>query len=211
MHGARFAWAILTLAGAGCASSSPEIQTAAELSDEPRRAPAVAVDPAPGLPPATGSANSTRSMIVLTTPVASEAARDLVRTFFRAVLHEASEQLDQLIGDQAFIQTGSRSSRQSARAFWRTRLVRLDYAALAGQPVYRESEIEIYRAGDAELLASRRDLKLRVAGDDVLVRVPVAQTRSGRVRVFGEEMLLLLRPHKSGYRIAEMAEDFQMP
>jgi hypothetical protein len=211
MHRARFVCAVLAFAGVACASRAPQIQTASELPDEPRRAPGVAVDPAPGLPPATGSANSTRSMLVLTTPVASEAARDLVRAFFRAVLNEATEQLDQLIVEQAFIQTGSRSSRQSARTFWRTRLVRLDYAALAGQPVYRESEIEIYRADDAELLASRRDLKLRVAGDDVLVRVPVAQTRSGRVRVFGEEMLLLLRPHKNGYRIAEMAEDFQMP
>jgi hypothetical protein len=29
--------------------------------------------------------------------------------------------------------------------------------------------------------------------------------------VFGEELLLLLRPHRDGYRIAELVEDFQLP
>jgi hypothetical protein len=69
----------------------------------------------------------------------------------------------------------------------------------------------VYRAEDVERLANRRDLRLRVAGDDVLVRVPVAQSHSGRTRVFGEELLLLLRPHRDGYRIAELVEDFQLP
>lgn len=203
---------MLSLVLVACAGGGSPVHTADALDEEePRRAPAVAVDPAPSLPVAVSSADSAQSMVVLTTPVASDAARDLVRAFFRAVLNEATEQLDQLIAEQALIQTGSRSSRQSARAFWRTRLARLDYGALAGQPVYRESEIEVYRAEDMERLANRRDLKLRVAGDDVLVRVPVAQSHSGRTRVFGEELLLLLRPHRDGYRIAELVEDFQLP
>jgi hypothetical protein len=80
----------------GCAGASKDTRHADPGDDdEPRRAPAVAVDPAPSLPAPASSADSTQSMIVLTTPIASDAARDLVRAFFRAVLNEAAEQLDQ--------------------------------------------------------------------------------------------------------------------
>jgi len=187
------------------------IETTAELPDEPRRAPGVAVDPAPELPAPSWSASAEQGLVVLKAPVPTEAAREVVREFFRAALDEAPERLEQLFADQAFAQSGAQASRQSLRTFWRARLTRLDYGSLAGQLVYREGEIEIYRAEDAARLSGVRALPFSVAGEDILVRVPISLPKVGRSKLFGDEVLFLLRPHADRYKIKEVVEDFQLP
>ena len=46
---------------------------------------------------------------------------------------------------------------------------------------------------------------------DVLLRVPLLVVRAGNDRVFGDEMVFLLRRDKGRYRIRQLIEDFQLP
>jgi hypothetical protein len=134
-----------------------------------------------------------------------------VREFFAAVTHGSYDELEPLLDEQAWVNGGSSGGRQRARSFWQMRLSRLDYGALAGQLVYREADLETYRPNDVADLSPPRPLPLSVQGNDILVKVPLAAPRTGRTRLFGDEIAFLLRPVGSGFVIVEMLEDFQMP
>jgi hypothetical protein len=185
------------------ASSLPE--------DEPRRPAAVAVDPAPALPPPAPSASVEAGLVVLKTPQDTQAARQIVKDFFRAAVEQDADRLDKLLDEQAYVQAGASMGRQQAQSFWRLRLSRLDYGALAGQVVFRDAELEVYKSEDLARLKPPRALAMSVQGDDVLVRVPIATSRVGRTRLFGDEVTFLLRPSGSSFKIVEMAEEFQLP
>ena len=47
--------------------------------------------------------------------------------------------------------------------------------------------------------------------DDVVVRVPIAVPRSGKTRLFGDEIVFVLRPNGNRYAIVDMAEEFTLP
>ena len=185
--------------------------TATELEDEPRHPPGVAVDPAPRLPRAAPEASSEQGLVVLSTPPDVGQGREVVQRFFRAALEEAPDQLQALMSQDAYASSSAGGSRQRAMAFWRNRLRRLDYGALSGQLVYRDSEIETYRAEDIPELRLARRPPLSARGSELVVRVPIAAPRLGRVRLFGDEIWFLLRPQLDGYTIVEMIEDFRLP
>jgi hypothetical protein len=194
-----------------CASSGGLGETATSLPDEPRRAPGVAVDPAPELPAAASTADTEDGVVVLKAPADPEAAREVVRTFFRAVVHGSYPELEEVVNDDAWLSAGPMVGRQKARQYWQMRLSRLDYPSLAGASVYREGEIETYRAADVPKLRPPRPLAAVAQGDDVVVRVPIATPRSGKTRLFGDEILFVLRPDGNKYSIVEMNEDFSLP
>jgi hypothetical protein len=168
--------------------------------DEPRRPAGVAVDPAPELPKPAPAASAEAGLVVLKTPLDTQAARQVVKDFFRAAVEQDADR-----------QAGASMGRQQAQPFWRLRLSRLDYGALAGQVVFRDAELEVYRSEDLARLRPARTLAMAVQGDDVLVRVPIATPRVGRTRLFGDEVTFLLRPNGATFKIVEMAEDFQLP
>jgi len=177
--------------------------------DEPRRAPGVAVDPSPELPGRSTRGLTEQGLVSLGAPVDPLAARQVVREFFRAATAEAASDLDALFAQQAWVD--SAGMRQPARAFWRSRLTQLDYGTLAGQLVYRESDVESYRAEDQpELLAARR-LALQIQPDEVVIRVPIAVSWTGRPRLFGDEVVFRVRPNGGRYEIHEIIEDFRLP
>ena len=148
---------------------------------------------------------------MLSTPGDVAQARQVVERFFRVVVTEASEQLDELLSPAAWVVSPSQGYRERAPEFWHRRLAQLDYDALAGRVVYRDAELVTYRARDLpELPASRRP-PLHARGDDVVMLVPIIQPRTGRTRLFGDEIWFLLRSDAGGYHIAEMAEDFRLP
>lgn len=183
--------------------------SAAALPDEPRRAPGVAIDPPPGLPTAGDIGNPAQGVVVLKAPPDVARARQTVREFFRAVVDENPDAVDALVDPKAWVQTGSQG-RQLARSFWRLRLSRLDYSTLAGQLVYRPSEVETYRASDSVRLGPARRLVITPSGDDVAVRVVIDNPRNGKTRLFGDEIVFLLHPDANAYLITEMSEDFQI-
>lgn len=194
-----------------CARSPADFATSTELDAGPRRAPGVAVDPATELPPPATRASADRGLVVLRAPANVDAARATVREFFRAVIAEEPARLQSTIKEDSWLQADAGGARQRALPFWQMRLSRLDYGVLAGQLVYRESEMETYLADDAANLSTERRLRLVPKDDDVVIRVGITTASSGQMRLFGDEIVFLLRPDDNGYMIHEMVEDFRLP
>lgn len=208
--GIAFTAAWLTVA-CGARSSAPAFETTTELPATPRRAPAVAVDPAAELPGAGTQARSQHGLVVLHAPRDVEAARAIVRRFFELVLGGSADALEPLMSELSSIQLGPQGGRQRARQFWRSRLDQIDYGALAGQPVYRDGDIETYRSEDLARLDAARQPSVEVQPADVVVRVPIATSRLGRTRYFGDDIVFLLRPRGTSFEIIEIIEDFRLP
>ncbi|MCA9630033.1 MAG: hypothetical protein KC766_20320 [Myxococcales bacterium] len=196
----------------GCAGSqAARFETVSEFPEDAERHPAgVSVDPVSELPPSQDRADTSAGVVVLTTPADPAQGRESVRRFFRAVVSESTEDLEAELGENAQIQLSS-GARLPVAAFWRQRFASLDYAALAGSPLFRDKDIETYRGADIKQLGGRRRFPIAVPDDSMLVRVKLAITRSGRTRIFADEIYFLLRPSSDGYKISEVVEDFQLP
>ncbi|MBI3205604.1 MAG: hypothetical protein HYZ29_28960 [Myxococcales bacterium] len=207
----RLPWLPIALVVIGCGSQRGSMETTTALDAAPRRAPGVAVDPAPELPAPTRSAHPEQGIVVLRAPQDPEAAREVVRGFFRAVGHGAIDELKPLVAEDAWLSAGAMAGRQKALQYWETRLSRLDYGALAGAAVFREGEIETYRAADLGALRPPRALGVAAQADDVVVRVPITAPKSGKTRLFGDEIVFVLRPRGNRYSIVDMAEEFTLP
>jgi hypothetical protein len=206
------AWSILGALALACATGRQgTFATTSELASEPRRAPGVAVDPVAELPAAGDSAGAQRGLVVLNTPRDVEAARAIVRRFFEAIVAGSAQGLDPLVSELAWVQLGPQGGRQRAREFWRSRLDQIDYQALAGEPLYRESELETYRPEDLARLDASRHPPVEVQAGDVVVRARIATARLGRTRYFGDDIVFLLRPRGDNFEIVEMIEDFRLP
>lgn len=193
-----------------CAARTPQFVTSAGGSDEPkRRPPGVAPPRAPASPEPARSGNAQDELVLLRAPAAPELARQVVRSFLRAVVNETPERLEPLLAPQAFID--SSGGRQPARSFWRTRLSQLDYTELKGQLLFRDTDLETFRAEDLARLPAGRRIPLELGADEVAVRVPIRVSWAGRTRLFGDELVFRLQPSGSRFEIAEISEDFRLP
>jgi len=201
------------LAGAalclGCAAH-PQFATSSGLDkDAERSAPGVIAPRAEVLPEPSRAGDARDQLLLLRAPAAPELARQVVRNFLRATVNEAQDRLELLLSPQAFID--SAGGRQPARAFWRTRFSQLDYTELKGQLLFRESDLETYRAEDLARLPAGRRIPLELAEDEVAVRVPIRVSWAGRTRLFGDELVFRLQPAGARFEIAEISEDFRLP
>lgn len=192
-------------------SASPAAADARARSPEtlPRRAPGVAEQPAEVRPEPASSGSTRDQWLVLQVPAASSLAREAVRDFLRAAVNEAPERMDPLLSPQAVVDTGS--GKQLARAFWQSRFTVLDYTELRGQLLFREADLEIFRAQDVPRLPAARRPPIELSGDEVAVRVPIRISWAGRARLFGDELLFRLQPAGTRYEIAEIDEEFRLP
>jgi len=178
-------------------------------SPAPRRAPGVAELRSETFPEPTRVGDTRDRWLVLRAPAASGLAREAVRDFLRATVNEAVERLEPLLAPQAFVETSS--GRQSARAFWQSRFTVLDYTELRGQLLFREADLETFRAEDLAHLPIARRPSIELAADEVAIRVPIRVSWAGRTRLFGDELLFRLQPAGAHYEIAEISEDFRLP
>ena len=193
-----------------CAERAPRFATSPELeSGAKRRAPGVTEPRAEVLPDPARSADAKDQLLLLRAPASPELARQVVRSFLRAAVNEAPERMDPLLAPQAFIDTNG--GRQPARSFWRTRLAQLDYTELKGQLLFRESDLETFRAEDLTRLPAGRRIPLELGEDEVAIRVPIRVSWAGRARLFGDELVFRLQPTGSHFEIAEISEDFRLP
>src|SRR4051812_426385 len=155
--------AALALAGGalGCARTPQFASTAEPAARNQRRAPGIApqrsftpVDPV-------RQGNTRAEVLSLRAPSGAELARSAVRDFLRAAVTEAPARLELLLAPDAVVDTGA--GRQPARSFWQTRLAQLDYTELRGQLLFREGDLETFRAEDlSRMPAGRRPaLELR--------------------------------------------------
>lgn len=199
--------ALSTCACGGTEAMRLETRTS-EPDAGPRRVPGVAVDPNAELPSAENEAEAD-GIVVLRQPTDPEAARRVVRRFFRALIDESEQQLNEVLREHAYILLGRRG-RQRARSFWLNRFRRLDYDSVAGKLIYRQSDVEVYTADQLRALGRRGRFRLWPGNEGLLIRVPIAAPKHAGERLFGDEMLFVLQPSANGYVIAEIAEDFQL-
>jgi hypothetical protein len=193
-----------------CAAPAPAVtSTGSESPRAPRRAPGVAEQRSGALPEPTRVGNSRNQWLVLRVPAASGLARDAVRDFLRAAVNEAPDRMEPLLSAHAFVETTS--GRQPVRAFWQSRFTVLDYTELRGQLLFREADLETFRAEDLARLPATRKLPIELSPDEIAVKVPIRVSWAGRPRLFGDELLFRLQPAGTRYEIAQISEDFRLP
>jgi hypothetical protein len=200
-------WACACAACLSCAAAPPK--RAASAAQVERRAPGVAETRSAELPEPVRAGDSSAQLLLLRAPAAAELARSAVRDFMRATVSEAPERLDALLSAQAVVDTGA--GRQPARSYWRSRFSQLDYTELKGQLLFRDSDLQTFRAEDLTRLPSNRRIPLELSDDEIAVRVPIRVSWTGRTRLFGDELLFRLQPAGSTFEIVEINEDFRLP
>jgi hypothetical protein len=201
----------VALALAGCAAAN-----ALGDGDPPRRKPdGVAIDPVSAPPPAQARAEAADALVTLRAPLGVDRAVATVEELFRKVVIEDAEGLEAVFTRDAVsanpsTQGGSGSS-PSAVLFWQGRFRKLDYTKLAGEPLYREAELSIFRADDVLEALPHPSVRPDSLGEgDVVIRVPILTPRIGADRLFGDEMILWMRRDGDRYRIYRVLEDFQL-
>jgi hypothetical protein len=204
----------LLVGPAGCAS------TGGLGPDDPervrRRPDGVAIDPVSAPPPPRDHAEAADGLVTLRTPLGVDRAIATVADFFHKIVLADGEGLDALFTRDALAVTslapgGGGGQTPPAIQLWQARFRKLDYRRLAGELVYREPELDIYRADDAREALFPAAIRPDQLGDnDVVVRVPILLPHVGADRLFGDEMILWLRRDGDRYRIYRILEDFQL-
>jgi hypothetical protein len=204
--------AALSVACGSHPSRGPGFATATELPEAPRRPDGVVVDPSPELPPATEVADPSARLVALKPPLPEKAARMVVVAFFRAIVTEDLEALSELVTSDANAPSRTRGGAPGMIDHWRGRMRHFRYRALAGEVLYQEADVELYRYDDLEVaIPGRPPRPPDMLRSDVLLRVPMLVVRAGSDRVFGDEIVFLLRRDKDRFRIRQLVEDFQIP
>lgn len=208
------AMALCALCNCG-APSSNTLVTASELPEQRRRPDGVAVDPTSTPPNAKDVAATTDGLVTLRTPVGLEQAYTTVQTFFQAITDEDADLLGTVLTRDALntnpAHAGGPAGSPSASLFWAHRFRRLDYTKLAGEVIYRENDLEVYRAGEELGLSPHPAVRTDALGPgDIVLRVPVLTARLGTERFFGDEILIWLRRTGNEYKIYRLLEEFQV-
>jgi hypothetical protein len=181
-----------------------------------RRPDGVAIDPISAPPPARDRATVGEGLVTLRTPLGVDRALATVDELFRKIVLEDAEGLEALFAPQAVSVTnappgGGSPGSTNALPLWQGRFRRLDYTKLAGEPLYREAEIQVFRPDDTLDALPHTSVRPESLGEnDVVLRVPVLTTRIGAERLFGDELVLWMRRDGDRYRIYRVLEDFQL-
>jgi hypothetical protein len=208
--------AAASLVQAGCAGSRAVAGEAAPLAierpapqsdehDAPRRHPdAVVLEPPSALPDAVARA-SARGVLALREPEAGDAVADLVQSVVDAWEHQSIEALVALLTLDAGPLDGRGRGRSALVEGWRQRMQAHAYGRLAGVELVRSDRIERWNwedLGGAGAPSRPPDMR---AGE-VLVRAPVEVPRMAGERLFGDELVMVLRREEGKLRIAAYAE-----
>ncbi|HKQ68381.1 MAG TPA: hypothetical protein VJT73_03540 [Polyangiaceae bacterium] len=208
-----WAWLALTTACANSHGPGPGFATATELPQRQRRPDGVVVDPSPKLVPPATAADTRDEIVTLKPPLPEKAARAVVVAFFRAVVAEDIDAIADLFAEGASApgKTG-KGGHQGLVDHWRGRLRHFRYQALSGEMLFQDSDVEAYRFDDLETaFAGRPARPAEMNRDDLLLRVPLLIVRAGSDRVFGDEIVFLLKPEHDRFRVRHLYEDFQLP
>jgi hypothetical protein len=201
------------IAVASCQIRSPHnFATASALPSAARKPDGVAVDLRASLLPATSRGSTTMGLAALSEPPDTTGALTVVRSFFGAVSREDLATLRSTLSADASLGPLSGPANAPAERQWEQRVHKLDYKAIGPEPVFRESTIEVYGYRDLELSeGDRPNRPPSMAPDDVLVRVPIEIRRIGADRLFGDEIIFLVKRVDGAFKIRAMLEDFQPP
>jgi len=196
----------------GCGNwFSPRFETASTLPEEPRKPDGVAIDRDSYVSDARQIGRASEGLLALVPPIDHTEALRPVRVFFRAVVAEDIRLLSTVLASGAeYVATGN-NSRLPMTQVWAKRFDKFDYALYAKDPPYRENTIETYRFEDlTSILPGRPVPPLDMDHNDTLVRVPIARTGYGYDRLFGDEMLFVIRWVGRQPRIQTVYEDYSV-
>lgn len=213
------AWLCAAVLMLACSSAErgPSFATSEHFPEAPRRPPTFAAEPVltsddesttdTASPPVPSDGSAPKR---LSSPLDSDAARDVVSRFFMAVLGESTHELFPLFASQAWVL--SEGGRQSAQAVWRTRFAQLDYGTLAGRLVAPPQTLRTYTFAAAER-AKRDGVPVPQGPNEVVVVARPSLSWTGKTRLFGDQLAFRLKPQAGdlGFEIAEIAEDFRLP
>lgn len=174
-----------------------------------RRPDGVVVDPESKVPAPVEEGDPSQGLVSLRTPVGEKAARKLVADFFAAMTSENLPELFSLFTSDAVYRSARGGTPMPLSEACRARVQRFDYQALRHAHVFDEDRVELYRFGDFDAPWQRplpRPAGMRPF--DVAVRVPLAMTHSSAGRLFGDELVFVVRRDSDALRIAEVVEDF---
>lgn len=208
-----FALSACLLSGCAGANAFP---TATEVEAGRRRPDGVAIDPMSSPPPARDEAEATDGLVTLRAPLGMDRAILAVSELFRKIVLEDSEGLEALFTRDALAVTSTSPNAGPAQTplaalWWQQRFRRLDYTRLAGEPLFRQAELSIYRAEDALETPPHPAIRLDALNDnDVVIRAPILTTHASTDRLFGNEVIFWLRREGDRYRIYRILEDFQL-
>lgn len=196
----------------GCIGQGAGFETVTKLPEEPRRPPGIAVEPRPRHPLVARQASSEDLVFALEAPPGLAEIRDLIRSFFTAVLNESLSSLEEVVSVSAGFRTLPGANRVNARQSWQLRFAHLDYGKMTSPSVYRDRDLTLYRAGfSAGVHGAGPPLPLTPTGTQLVAHVAVRHPRAGPSRLFGDDVWFLLNPEQKGYMIAEIIEDFSLP
>ena len=205
LKGAAAAAAALVFVLVACASSSsvaPVVDVRG--SDRAARRPdAVALDP-PIATPAVVSHAGAGGVVALRVPVSREAVAGLLRSFFDAWARESIDDLVALlVADAGPIEARSRGSRVLVDG-WRQRMRSHEYGRILGVQMIRSDRIERWEPD--ELGSAGAPARIDAHPGEIAVRVPVEVPQVAGDRLFGDAVVMLLRPDPGGLRIAAYGE-----
>jgi hypothetical protein len=190
--GARAASLLAATSLAACASSGAPFATVTTLPKPATHPAGTDIEPATAWPEPERRGTTRDALVVLETPPDPGAAKGVVAAFFRAVVEESPRSLGALFAPNAMMQNGTR--REGAGSAWSARFARFDYRSLAGETLYREADIRVWKDQD-----------------DLMLEVPVDVAWGARPRMLGDTLTFRLTPNGSSFVIEEILEDFRSP
>jgi hypothetical protein len=209
--------ALVALAAPACSSTALNFKTSSEVGDDlPRKPDGVAIDPASATMGPRDRATADEGVVTLRSPLGVDLATATIADFFSRVVVEDDDGLEALFTRDAIAVTGGSSGGMGqtpgATLWWEQRFRKLDYGKMAGEVVFRESELEVYRAEDAVEAPPHRAIRTEMLNEnDVIIRAPIVTPRSGQERLFGDEIVFWLRRDGDHFKIFRILEDFQVP
>lgn len=205
---------VFSLAAAGCGAASPSVFPTGEDGPRLRRPDGVVIDPESAPPEPRDHASTDDGMLTLRAPLGPEVAVETVRELFRRVVAHSVDDLSELFTQGAQPISGAQGGYgipDRAWDWWLQRSKRLDYTKLAGEVLFRESDIEIFRASDALDTPPHPAIRTDALDDtDVILRVTMLAGTSGTDRYFGDTIVFWLRRDGDTYKIYRQLEDFQL-
>lgn len=177
---------------------------AASAESPPRRPDAVVIEP-PSAMPGVAARAAGRGVVALREPMAGDAVRAVMEQVAEAwQLGSLDALLALLTGDAGPIEARARGRGPLAEG-WRQRLRAHEYARLAGVDLFRPERVERWtwdELGSSDGPARPADMR----PDELYVRAPLEVTHISNERVFGDVMVLLLRPEDGRYKVSAYGE-----
>lgn len=199
---------------AGCAGNGAAQFPTGDDGPRLRRPDGVVIDPESSPPAAKDRASAEDGMLTLRSPLGPEIAVETVRELFRRIVSRSTDNLSELFTQSAQPISGVPGGYgvpERAWDWWVQRSRRLDYTKLAGEVLFRESDIEIFRASDAVETPPHPAIRTDALDEsDVILRVTMLAGTSGTDRFFGDTIVFWLRRDGDTYKIYRQLEDFQL-